>query len=113
MYDAAVSVQQSERASSPSRAGVGVGVGVIIWYSTSGEKEYCRLNTSRRAEEETRNGGRAMALVVAVAETKLWRRLASSTRAQAFASSRCSFTWKGDVQDPLLSPSRSFRHRQG
>jgi len=112
MYDAAVSVQQSERASSPSRAGVGAGVGVIIRYS-SGEKEYCRLNTSRRAEEETRNGGRAMALVIAVAETKLWRRLASSTRAQAFASSRCSFRWKGDVQDPLLSPSRSFRHRQG
>jgi hypothetical protein len=108
MCDAGVSVQQSVRASSPSRAGVGVGVGVIIWCCTSDEKEYCRLNTSRRAEEETRNGGKAMVVVMAVAETKLWRRLVSSTRAQAFASSRCSFTWKGDVQDPLLSPSRSF-----
>jgi len=39
MYDAGVSVQQSVRASSPSRAGVDVGVGAIMVYSTSDEKE--------------------------------------------------------------------------
>lgn len=78
MYDADVSVQQSVRASSQSRAsGCGCGCdyyddGIVQAMRESDDEG---TNANRHAKEETRRDGES-AMELMVENTKLWRRLA-------------------------------------
>ena len=100
MHDADVSVQQSVRASSPSRAcvcGCGCDYDDGIVQVMRKSMSVALLNANRRAEEETMEGMAEGAMELVVAETKLWRRLdliSSSTR--SFASTFALAPSKGD-----------------